>query len=211
MKAPMKRMLLCSVFQNSAWALDRLARERAGRRVAFIPTASLAEEGGIASQEMEFLRALGLEPVELEVSGCSEAQVRSTLEACDLIYVSGGNTFFLLQELKRKGADRMIRELVESGTPYVGESAGAIVAAPDIWYSSPMDDPSKAPELTGYNGLGLVDFYPVPHLDNPFMGDAARKIAGIYSGNLDLRILTDNQAILVTGDRAEILEKTETN
>ena len=56
-----------------------------------------------------------------------------------MIFVGGGNTFFLLQELKRSGADKIIAQEVAKGKFYIGESAGAIAACPDIGYSAVMD------------------------------------------------------------------------
>ena len=38
-------------------------------------------------------------------------------------YKTGGNTFFLLQELKRKGVDKIISKQVKLGKLYIGESA----------------------------------------------------------------------------------------
>ncbi|WP_252346614.1 Type 1 glutamine amidotransferase-like domain-containing protein, partial [Listeria monocytogenes] len=38
----------------------------------------------------------------------------------DFIYVTGGNTFFLLQELKRTGADKLILEEIAKGKLYIG-------------------------------------------------------------------------------------------
>ena len=79
------------------------------------------------------------------------------------------------------------------------------MAAPDIGYSAQMDCPGKAPELTEYSGLGLVDFYVVPHLGNEDMGEGAERIIEKYSGTLDLKVITDYQAILVEDDEIKIL------
>ncbi|WP_411655007.1 Type 1 glutamine amidotransferase-like domain-containing protein, partial [Anaeromassilibacillus sp. SJQ-1] len=47
---------------------------------------------------------------------------------------------------------------VNRGKLYIGESAGAIVTAPDIGYSAAMDDREKAPKLKEDSGLHLIDF-----------------------------------------------------
>jgi len=54
-------------------------------------------------------------------------EILDKLEKNDYIYISGGNTFFLLQELQRTGADKIISRQIEAGKLYIGESAGAIV------------------------------------------------------------------------------------
>lgn len=122
-----------------------------------------------------------------------------------MIFVEGGNTFFLLQELKRTGTDQMLIREVNLGKMYIGESAGAIVACPDIGYSTVMDAPEKAPDLSDYSALSLVDFYAVPHLGNREMGAAAEEIVRKYGQELELKVLTDDQAVFVQGESTEIL------
>ncbi|MDL2176933.1 Type 1 glutamine amidotransferase-like domain-containing protein [Stutzerimonas sp. FeSN7] len=94
---------------------------------------------------------------ELEVSTATQDEIVSKLERGDYIYVSGGNTFFLLQELKRTGADLLIAEHVRAGKCYIGESAGSAILAPSIEYITALDDVSAAPDLESFAALGLVD------------------------------------------------------
>lgn len=92
-----------------------------------------------------------------------------------------------------------------AGKLYVGESAGAIVAAPDIAYSSAMDSPDKAPDLHDRTGLGLVGFYPVPHANNRELGPAAERIVREHADVLDLRPFDDKQAIYVENGTVRLL------
>ena len=181
----MKKILLVSMLCNVTDLLKRAEPDLNGKTVTYIPTAAIAEEiEGMAEAETRMLEELGLTVDELEVSAASEETVREKLAKNDMIFVGGGNTFFLLQELKRSGADRIIAREAEKGKLYIGESAGAIAACPDIGYSAEMDVPGKAPELTDYTGMGLVDFYVVPHLGHPEMGPAANAIIEKYSSKL---------------------------
>ncbi len=52
--------------------------------------------------------------------------------------ISGGNTFYLLQELKRNGLLDLINR-IQDGILYIGESAGAILLA-QISHAIVMDD-----------------------------------------------------------------------
>ena len=47
----------------------------------------------------------------------------------------------------------------------------------------------------------------VPHLDNEEMGEGARKIIETYGDRLDLKVITDEQAILVENDKAVIFDR----
>ena len=202
----MKKVLLVSMTNNVTDLLKKAEPELEGKTVTYIPTAAIAEEiEGMAEAEKKMLEALGLTVDELEVSTASGENVREKLTKNDIIFVGGGNTFFLLQELKRSGADRVISGEVEKGKLYIGESAGAIAACPDIGYSAEMDAPEKAPDLTDYSGMNLVDFYVVPHLGHPEMGPEAETIIEKYSDKLDLKVIDDYQAILVEGEQVRIL------
>lgn len=204
----MKKILLVSMLCNVTGLLKKAEPDLNGKTVTYIPTAAIAEEiEGMAEAETRMLEELGLTVDELEVSTASKDNVREKLAKNDMIFVGGGNTFFLLQELKRSGADQIIAREVEKGKLYIGESAGAIAACPDIGYSAEMDVPGKAPELTDYTGMGLVDFYVVPHMGHPEMGPAANSIIEKYSSLLGLKVIDDHQVILIEGDKVSILSE----
>ena len=65
----------------------------------------------------------------------------------------------------------------------------------------------KAPELTDYSGLHLVDFYFLPHYLNFPYKEATQKIVNEYSQKIDLRPISNNQVITVLGDEIKTLEK----
>lgn len=210
----MKKILLVSMMHRVTEILKREEPDLAGKTVSYIPTAIIGEADGdeaviegMIKEETDMLENLGLKVDVLEISAASREKITRSLTENDLIFVGGGNTFFLLQELRRTGADKLLAREVEQGKLYIGESAGAAVACPDIGYCAFMDAPEKAPELESYSGLGLVDFYVVPHLDNEEMGEGARKIIETYGDRLDLKVITDEQAILVENDKAVIFDR----
>lgn len=181
-----------------------------GQRVTLIPTASLGEEVNaylIAAKDA--LVAAGLVIDELEVSTASQAEIAEKLERNAFIYVAGGNTFFLLQELKRTGADTLIVEQVRAGKCYIGESAGSAVLAPSIEYLQRLDDPSAAPDLDSYASLALVDFYPLPHYGNAPFKEAVEQVLIEYNGTLDLRPFGNHQAIAIAGNNVDIQTSTK--
>jgi dipeptidase E len=79
----------------------------------------------------------------------------AALRAADVIVVGGGNTFHLLNELYTAGLLEIIAERARAGTPYIGWSAGSVIACPTI--STTNDMPIiAAPSL---RALGLVPFH----------------------------------------------------
>ena len=201
----MKKMFLASSFKDVAAVFEDFAGDVRGKTVAFIPTASLVESVTFfVKSGRKALEKMGLIVDELEVSTASAEEIERKLAACDLIYVTGGNTFYLLQELRKSGADKLIEVQVEAGKLYIGESAGAIVTGPDIEFAKAMDSVKKAPELIGTAGLGLVDFYPVPHHTNSPFQKAVERIIDAYGESLPLRLMSNHQAILVDGGKTEL-------
>ena len=94
---------------------------------------------------------LGIMVEELNISDKNQQQIAETLSKNDFIYISGGNTFYLLQELRKSKSDKLIAEHIENGKIYIGSSAGSIVLAPNIEYAEKVDDIKKAPVLTEYS------------------------------------------------------------
>lgn len=109
--------------------------------------------------------------------------------------------------MKRTGADKLIINEVNKGKFYIGESAGAIIAAPNIEYVSAMDSKKAAPNLKEYSGLGLIDFYVVPHFQNRGFVKAVKQIVSTYSSTLNLKVISDRQAILIIDHDVEVLGK----
>lgn len=176
-----------------------------GKTVTLIPTASLAEEVNaylIAAKDA--LNKAGLVIDELEVSTAGQEEIADKLARNEFIYIAGGNTFFLLQELKRTGADKLIAEQVRAGKCYIGESAGSAVLAPSIDYLQELDDATAAPDLDSYTSLALIDFYPLPHYKNPPFKDAVEQVLLKYGDALNLCPFSNNQALAITGRHTEL-------
>ena len=205
-KHVMKRLFLCSSFADVANLLPELVGKERGT-VTFIPTAALHEEYNLyVAEGRAALERLGYTVEELEITQATAEVIEQTLERNDCIYVSGGNPFFLMQELRRKGADRAIVRRVEAGALYIGESAGSMIAAPNIAYAQVMDAVATAytPNFRDFDALGLVDFYTVPHYGCEPFEESAEETVRTYS-HLPLRPITNTQAICVEGDRTKIV------
>lgn len=195
----MLKMFLASSFKDVVDLFREFVDEDLnGKTLTFIPTASIPEEvvHYVHTAKKEF-KKLGVVLEELDVAAASPEEIKEKLERNDFIYISGGNTFFLLQELRRSGADKIIKEQVNSGKLYIGESAGAIVTSPNIEYVRFMDNKEKATKLKTFEGLNLVEFYPVPHYSNEPFKDSATATITQYNSTLNLLPISNTQAIKV--------------
>lgn len=204
----MKKLFLASSFADVTNIFEQFAGNLSGKSVTFIPTASIVEQVIFyVDSGKKALEKLGLIVDELEISIATEEEVARKLIKNDYIYVSGGNTFFLLQEMKKKGADKIIIDQVNAGKLYIGESAGAMVASKNVNYASAMDSVKKALELKDFDSLGLVDFYPVPHYTNFPFKKAVDKIIAQYGSELDLKPISNKEVILVTNSDVTVTDR----
>jgi dipeptidase E len=119
----------------------------AGQRVAFVPFA--AHDHAAYTEKVR--ERLGL--MSLEVVGFDE------LDRADAIFVGGGNTFRLLKTLYDRNLVDVIRARVRDGLPYIGSSAGTVIAAPTMRTTNDM--PIVYPP--SFDALGLIPFQINPH------------------------------------------------
>lgn len=61
-------------------------------------------------------------------------------EDYDAIYMIGGNTFYLLKELREKKLDEKIIHAINNGVIYIGSSAGSIILGKTIETALPYDE-----------------------------------------------------------------------
>jgi len=126
------------------------------------------------------------------------------LGSFDLLWAKGGNTYHLRYAMRQSGFDRAIRPALAAGITYGGDSAGALVAGPTLKYLENADDPSGLPEVV-YDGLDLVGFVPMPHLDNADFKDVvAASARQLKHDGYQVRNLNDGQAIVINGDSQAI-------
>lgn len=86
----------------------------------------------------------------------------------DYIVVLGGNTFKLLYFVKKYHLDEFIRQQVDDGAIYLGFSAGAYLACPNIWYVHHFDSNHYIDKdnIKNFDALELTDKYVLCHYDS---------------------------------------------
>lgn len=124
------------------------------RRLLFVPYAVAAHDACVEEVVRRGLNA-GYDLDGLHLHPDPAAAVRRA----EGIFVSGGNTFRLLDALYRHDLIEPIRQRVREGTPYFGVSAGGNVACPTIKTTNDM--PVVQPP--SFAALGLVPFQVNPH------------------------------------------------
>jgi dipeptidase E len=130
----MKKLLLTSSVFNVGSAIVRRFGKM-GSRLTCINTASEVEKGDLwwLRKDRESLVKAGFEVVDYTVTGKTKGDVEKELGKTDVIFFSGGNVFYLLQQIQHVGCADSIRKFVANGKPYIGSSAGSVIAGPDVW------------------------------------------------------------------------------
>lgn len=93
----------------------------------------------------------------------------------DIIYMIGGNTFYLLKELKEKKLVKKIIQAINNGVIYIGSSAGSIILGKTIETALPYDENWVG--IEDFTGLNIVDGIIIPHANRKqeFIAEAKEK------------------------------------
>ena len=203
----MTKLFLSSSFTDVSEFLEPFLGEKLkNKKLTFIPTASIPEEyKAYVENDRKAFEKLGLIIEELDISNTSTNQIEKIIKDNDLIFISGGNTFYLLQELRNSKTDKIIIEEIKKGKPYIGASAGSIILSKNIKYVEKMDDKTKAKNLTDYNALSIVDFYTLPHHTNEPFKKSVEEILVDYKNEIDLIPISNTQVIQVNGGEIKII------
>lgn len=212
----MKNLIFASKICNVAHDIHKhLSRHPQDSSVVFIDTATEVEEGDLQwiEDDRQSLEDAGFKLTKYTITGKDKEQIRDTLEKYDVIYMSGGNAFYLLQKMQETKCMDVIADLVEKGKPYIGSSSGAIVAGPNIEVAEVVVPKDKAPGLDNYTGLGLVDFTIIPHWGSthPEWVDIflPKGIQKAYGDKNKLVLLSEFQYVVVREDWFKIVDVVE--
>ncbi len=202
----MKKLFLTSIKIDLLPKL--ISGEPAKTNLVFIPTAADPySDKWFVEADRKKLSDLGFKLNELDLKGKTPENIKVALNGVGIIYVAGGNTFYLLQKVRESGFDKVVKDLVEKGVLYVGSSAGAVIAGPTIEPIKFLDDPAKAPGLKSFEGLGLIDFVVMPHYGKEKYKEKYEKTMREFTDKgFKLIPITDEQSIIVEGDNYRILE-----
>jgi dipeptidase E len=167
-------------------------------------TAPTEVRNAAVERELDALAELGLDPEEVDL----RRHHRSILERYALLWVRGGNVFVLRKVLAASGADATIRRLLAGDAAvYAGYSAGPCVLGPSLRGFELVDDVGAVDGAPLWDGLGVLDFVFVPHVDSPDHPESegcGRLAARLAERGVSHRTFRDGEALVVDGDRTEV-------
>lgn len=176
-------------------------------RLGYLPDA--AEAAGFGEGFRADLEKLGHEIVDLRARETDAESFGALLDSVDAVYGSPGETFVLLEALQLHGCDRVLAEHVRAGLPYIGFSAGSIIAGSSVTPLELMDNRDLAPGLLSDTALGLVDAVIVPHADGKipdYPPALIQELIETFGDDYNLLLLNDDQALRVRDSGTEIID-----
>ncbi len=173
-------------------------------KIIFIASpARSPEENQYLQQAKDELTDIGVNPVNTSTIYLDHPVTYQNFKDADMVYVCGGNTYYILQQIRRFCFKQALLQVVESGKVYFGVSAGSIIAGPSIDIAGIGDTAdSNEADLTDTAGLDIVPFAVSPHYT-----DQDRLAVDQFENEIayDVIRLTDEQAVMVKGEEITII------
>ena len=171
-------------------------------KILYITTASKkVSDTGYVERMRQKMNELNFSFTELDIEGKSEQELKKALSSTDIIYVEGGNTFYLLEAVRESGFEKLVKEAIENGVVYWGVSAGSYIACPSIVMAtwSGHFDSDGVTDLTAMN---LVPFLIKAHYTPDMLPLLTEKSKDLQ---LPLFVINDEQAVLVRDGEVQLI------
>lgn len=202
----MKKLFLASFASVSLDLIKELLPKPASElKVAFIRTAADPyEDQSFVEADRNKLIEMSFSIKDVDLKNKTLTELKDDFKNIDLILMAGGNTFYLLDHIRKSGFDQLLPRLLNNGLIYVGSSAGSIVCCPTIESARKFDDPSEAPNLKNYEGLNLFNQAIIPHAQKEKYAERIKEtVKEMTQKGLEVMILTDNEAVLINDDEVK--------
>jgi dipeptidase E len=196
------------VAQDIAKGLDLTQNNR----LVYITTAAEPKTGDLSwlANDRKSLVDAGFDVSDYTITGKTKAQVENDLIGFEYIYLSGGNSVYLLQKSQQSGFIDIVKDLIlNKGKTYIGTSAGSIIAGPKLHdYLIKENENIQLENIEGYN---LVNFLILPHWGSEHNRNKylkGRLEIAYIEDQLPLVALNDNQYIHIVDDDLRIIDVT---
>jgi dipeptidase E len=173
--------------------------------IAYIPSCSDLSRKYFYPK-VEYYKSLGIDNIQyfdLDLE-YDESKI-SEIFKCDAIHLSGGNTFYFLHLLRKRGLIEHLQSYVNGGGVLIGISAGSILMTKTIEISGYGENSDEnIIGIENKSALGLVDFEFMPHWDgtekflNFVRSYAAHKNTIVY-------VCKDGDGIVVDNDNVKLI------
>jgi len=170
------------------------------KTVGVVITGQTPEERIYIDQSLKELRDLGMTTISMNISKDDNF---NDLAEFDMYYVCGGNTFYILDRIRKTGVDNILLKAIKKDKLYIGVSAGSIIMAKNIKTANVgKDGDDNEIGLKDISGFNIIPFHFFPHYDET----KKEAVEEFYNVEQEPIIaLTDDQAIFVDNDKYTLI------
>lgn len=203
----MKLLLTSAGITNDvlAKALTRLTGKKPEEvKVGFIPTAANVEEGNKDwfIGQITNLTKYGYNWIDIIDPSAAGVDWKKRFNETDVIFISGGNTFHLLDQVRKTGLSDWLMEHKQDKV-FVGSSAGSILLTPKIAVAHVEPGDPNLAEITDLQGLGWVSFEISPHVPEMVSEEASTQYQS--TTGCELYLIDDDTGIVVDDENINVV------
>jgi len=208
----MKKMLLASSGPSSSRKIKKIFLKLSGKSpkdikvLAMICAKDKSRERRYPQGIRKDLRKLGIRPKNITFANIHKnisAKSFSKMEF-DVFLSWGGNTFLILDRVRKTGFDKFIKRIVNQGKLYFGSSAGSIIVFKSIeiagWGSEGDENSIR---LKNLKGLDIFDVAIFPHYHKELRKEV---LEFKKSAKYKVQELRDGEAVLVLGKSKKLIK-----
>ena len=214
----MKLLLTSNGLSNQSIAkalFDLVGKPAAETSIAFIPTAMNVGSGDKDwfVNDLYNINKQGLKNFDIiDISALPKDIWLPRIEAADVLFFSGGNSFHLMRWINESGLAELLPELLKTRV-WAGISAGSMVTNPTLALSS-KDKKIYYEEKFGAvteKALDFVDFYTRPHFNSPDFPQANKEYLEDMAKDFPDTIyaLDDDSALKFVDGKVEVVTEGE--
>lgn len=175
--------------------------------VSFVTTAAYGDKEN--PKWMDFykkqLNRYGIRNIEeLDFRHKTQRDLKDELSDKDIIFMNGGNAFYLLHWVRKSGFDKLLPKLLEKDKLYIGVSAGSYIVCPTIESAIWKHADKNKINLKDLAGLNLVTFLITAHFEEKYRSVVER---ASNTTKYPIVALYDTQAVLVEDNSYKVVGK----
>lgn len=223
----MKLLLTSNGLSNDsiAAALEELVGKKPSEtEIAFIPTAALIDRSDKEwlIKDLYRIHERGYQVDIIELTALSPDEIQAALTNSDVIFVGGGNSFYLSYWMQKSGLFEILPELLKTRV-YAGISAGSMITGQSLALASQvLNNPQMFVDNDYYDEVGpkgqssaetlkFVDFIFRPHLNSRSftlvrVDELKKKAKGL---GWPVYALDDNSALKIVDGIIEVVSEGE--
>lgn len=173
-------------------------------KVGYVPAASqVVKDDSYARRDVKIMKGLGFNILEIDLVNDTQEEIKYKLSQQQVVYVQGGNGFYLLKHARQSGFIDLITPLINSGKViYIGKSAGSYLACPTMEVHTWHSDKWNRFGVDDLTAMNLVPFLIQAHYSSA--DDEAIKY-GLAKSHYQLRLITNDQALVIRDEQVQLV------